>query len=150
MSMSISQQQVTQKFGQEYIDAAKEGLALRDENGDGQTSAIEMYKDISNVYSSVFRGNEEYSQRAQELALAQGEVYAKYAGDDGILDEYEYAEALNSDENNALLEQYWELKDSMEAQNGEEEIIGLSRHDTNNDGQTSVIEMFKDKIDLYS
>lgn len=114
-SIDLSHAKTTKRFGKEYIESAKDALTQWDYNGDGKTSAKEMSESRSNVYANVFKGNDEFSKKAQEIAFAQDEIYAKYAGDDGILDEYEYVEALNSKENNALLEQYWDLKDEWEA-----------------------------------
>lgn len=162
MSFNVSNEQIALRImqnkqwmtetpeGKEWAEGCKEGLAMKDYNGDGQTSAIEMYKDISDTYSFIFEGNDEFSARAQEIALAQGEIYSKYAGDDGILDEYEYNAALQSDENGALLDQYWEMKDAWEAMQGNNEIKGLFRNDINNDKQVGAIEIYQNKVDLYS
>lgn len=162
MSINISQTSIdrnvanTKKWakdtqeGKEYCNGAKDALKQWDYNKDGKTSANEMYQDISKTYASVFRGNDEFSKRAQEIASQQAEIYAKYAGDDGVLDEFEYTAALNSSENNALLDEYWMLKDSMEAMQGENDIKGLSHLDENNDKKTSIIEIFKDKLDIFS
>ena len=125
------------------------GLGYCDYNKDGKTSAIEMYRDIKDTFASVFAGNEKFSAEAEKIALAQGELYAKYAGEDGILDEAEYNACLQSKENSALLEQYWELADAMEAMKGEE-TRGLSRYDVNGDDNVSPIEIYKNKADLYN
>lgn len=134
----------------QYYNEANEALKQWDFNGDGKTSALEMYQDTSKLYSNIFAGNEAFSKRAEELAQQQYEIYNKYAGEDGVLDGREYVQALNSEENSALLEEYWEMKDFMEAAQGEEDIKGLNRHDANNDGNVSVNEYLKDKIDLFN
>ncbi len=149
-NLNISHQQTIQNFGKDYVEGAKGALTQWDYDGDGSTSAVEMYKSMSTTYANVFAGNDEYSEEAQKIALARGELYAKYAGDDGVLDEYEYVEALNSDENNELLDQYWALKNAMEALEGETDIIGLTRYDSNNDGQTTIDEISQSMSALYS
>lgn len=146
----ISQQQTYAKFGKEYVDGAQEGLMLRDSNGDGQVSAIEMYKDTAEGWGSIFEGHEKFSERAEELNIAQGEIYAQYAGSDGVLDKFEFVEALNSDEMDVLLRELWEMKNEKEAMDGETDIRGLARYDMegNNDGQTSAVEIYKSKAEL--
>lgn len=147
--INLSDEETIEKFGQEYIDGAKEALKQWDYDSNGETSAEEMSQSISKTYSNVFKGNEAFSELAQEIAKAQGEIYTKYAGDDGILNEYEYSNALNSDENNLLLDQYWELKDTQEALNGETDIAGLQRHDRNGDGKINPLEVYKNKVEMY-
>lgn len=137
-------------FGQDYVDGAREALKQWDYNEDGATSVDEMAQSISNTYSNVFEGNEPLSELAQQIADSQSEIYTRYAGKDGILDEYEYAEALNSDENNILLDQYWELKDTQDALKGETDLQGLQRYDLNGDGKINPLEVYQKKSELYS
>ncbi len=137
-------------FGQDYVDGAREALKQWDYNKDGATSVDEMAQSISNTYSNVFEGNDALSELAQQIADSQGEIYTRYAGKDGILDEYEYSEALNSDENNVLLDQYWELKDTQEALKGETDLQGLQRYDLNGDGKINPLEVYQKKSELYS
>lgn len=137
-------------FGQDYVDGAREALKQWDYNEDGATSVDEMAQSISNTYSNVFEGNEPLSELAQQIADSQSEIYTRYAGKDGILDEYEYAEALNSDENNILLEQYWELQDTQDALKGETDFPGLERYDLNGDGKINPLEVYQKKSELYS
>lgn len=145
-----SHAQTYAKFGKEYVDDAQEGLMFRDANGDGDVTAIEMYKDLSEGWGSIFEGNKMFSQRAEELNLAQGEIYARYAGEDGKLDKFEFVEALNSDEMDVLIEQLWEMKALVEAENGETDKNTLSHYDVNWNGDVSTIEIYKSKSDLYS
>ena len=152
----ISQQQINANIADAkkrlagHEDGWNEALAQWDYNGDGQTSAIEMYENESSVFASVFEGHPEYAERAEQLALQRGELYLKYAGDDGIMDAYEYAAALGSEEDDVILAEYWEMKNEVEALNGETDIKGLSRYDSdgNRDGQTSAVEIYKSKAEL--
>lgn len=146
----VSQEDVLSKFGQEYIDEARDALKQWDYNKDGATSAEEIAKSISDIDSHVFEGNEPLSELAQQIADSQSEIYTRYAGKDGILDEYEYSEALNSDENNVLLEQYWELQDTQDALKGETDFPGLERYDLNGDGKINPLEVYQKKTELYS
>ncbi len=148
--ISISHEETLEKFGQEYLDEAREALKQWDYNKDGSTSAEEMSKNISTTFSNVFAGNDALSELAQQISDKQGELYTKYAGEDGILDEYEYLEALNSDDNGVLLDQYWELKDTQEALQGETDLKGLQRYDLNGDGKVNPLEVYQKKVDLYS
>ena len=152
----ISQQQINANIADAkkrlagHEDGWNEALAQWDYNGDGQTSAIEMYENESSVFASVFEGHPEYAERAEQLALQRGELCLKYAGDDGIMDAYEYAAALGSEEDDVILAEYWEMKNEVEALNGETDIKGLSRYDSdgNRDGQTSAVEIYKSKAEL--
>lgn len=152
MQMNLSQIITSLKYGSDYIKGAKDSLKQWDFNKDGKTSAIEMYKDTSDLYSNVFDGNDELLQKADGLALKQGEIYDKYAGEDGILDEYEYSEALNSDEYGKTLDEYWE----MNAQNkfGQEYLDSMqsytSGQDIDGDGKTTAEDMYQSRMDLHN
>ena len=124
------------------------GLGYVDKNEDGKTSAIEMYKNWSDTCASIFSGNEAFAARGEEIATQVGELYTRYAGKDGVLDAYEYNAGLQSDEMGVLLEQYWEMKNIVDAQNGEE-VKGLGRYDSNYDGKTTSVDVYKSKSDLY-
>lgn len=154
MSINVSQDTINKNIqnAKKYLTDAdvkecKEGLKNADKNGDGQTSGIEMYKDWSRTCASVFAGNEEFLKRGEEISIAQGELYSRYAGEDGVLDAYEYDAALQSDEMGALIDEYWEMKDAMEASQGKS---GLSRHDNNNDDEVTVSEYMTNKMNLYN
>lgn len=134
---------------QSDIEACEEGLRNADLNGDWYTSGVEMYKNWSDTCALEFAGNEEFLKRGEEIAIEQGELYSRYAGNDGSLDVYEYYAALQSDEMGALIDEYWEMKDSMDAMNGKSEIKGLTRHNGNYDGQVSVSEYIEDKLNLF-
>lgn len=114
-STNLSHAKTIKRFGKEYIEEAKDALPQWDYNGDGKTSAKEMSESMLRLDDAIFGSDSNFLARAKDLSSARSEIYAKYAGDDGILDEYEYAEALNSKENNALLEQYWDLQDEWSA-----------------------------------
>ena len=129
------------------VESCKESLSYGDYNNDGETSAIEMYQSHASTYANVFEGNEELSARAQEIALQQGEIYAAYAGDDGILDEYEYNAALQSEENSALLDQYWELKDYYKSTQGTYD--SFNRYAQDEDGEVSPYEFLQNKLHNY-
>lgn len=127
----------------------KEGLFYADNNQDGKTTGIDMYKEWSETCNSVFQGNDTFIKRGQELATDIGEIYSRYAGDDGVLDAYEYNAALQSDEMDVLLQQYWEMKNITDAQNGEE-VLGLGWYDSNYDENVTATDVYKSKTDLYS
>ncbi len=133
--------------GKEYIDEAGEALKQWDYNEDGHTSALEMYNNSSSIYKSVFAGNETFSKRAEDIAQKQYELYDKYAGEDGVLDAFEYSAALNSDENNELLNEYWEMCDVIEAQEGKN--VDVLKYDRDNDGQTNIVEFIQEKLDNF-
>jgi len=140
------------KYGSDYVEGAKDALEQWDFNKDGKTSSIEMHKELSDSYSNIFKGNDELLQKANGLALKQGEIYDKYAGEDGILDEYEYSEALNSDEYAKTLDEYQE----MQAQNkfGQEYIDSMqsytSGQDIDGDGKTTAEDMYQSRINLHN
>ncbi len=135
-------------MNEQDIADCNEGLSYVDQNGDGKTSAIEMYKNWSNTCNWLFEGNEAFQTRGEELSIQIGEIYARYAGEDGALDAYEYNAALQSDEMGVLLEQYWEMANIVEAK--ENDVRGLGWYDSNNDGKTSAVDVYKSKSDLYS
>ena len=49
-----------------------------------------------------------------------------------------------------LIEQLWEMKALVEAENGETDKNTLSHYDVNWNGDVSTIEIYKSKSDLYS
>lgn len=138
--MSMSKPEV-----QEYNEGCRAFLSSVDKDQNGQATVDEMTENITNMYTSLFSDNEALSGKAQELAAAESELYARYAGEDGVLDEFEYSACLQSQEHRALSEQYWELRDANDAQNGDE-VRGLGRHDSNNDGNATSGEMLKDDL----
>ncbi len=77
------------------------------------TSAFEIYESYSTTYENNFKGNLIFTKAAENLAQTNINSANKYIDNNEILDEYEYAEFFTSD-NNALLEQYWEMKDLTE------------------------------------
>ena len=145
-------EQYRNNMDEQTVEECNVGLFYADQNGngDGQVSGIEMYKSWSETCAFVFEGHEAYAARGEEIAIAQGELYSRYAGEDGVLDAYEYNAALQSDEMGVLIAEYWEMKNEVEALNGETDIKGLSRYDSdgNRDGQTSAVEIYKSKAEL--
>ena len=140
-------------MSQQDVNECKIGLNGADANGDGKTSGIEMYKNWSETCENVFAGNDAFLKRGEEIAIAQGEIYSMYAGEDGVLDEYEYNAALQSEEMNVLIDEYWDMKNEMEAMNGEKEINGLDSYDIfsgNHDGNISANEIANQKSELYA
>lgn len=138
-----------QNMTKKDVEECNIGLSFADYNNDGQTSGIEMYKDWSKTCSNVFEGNSAFQERGEEISIQIGEIYSRYAGDDGVLDAYEYNAALQSDEMSTLLKEYWDMMDIMDAQNGKE-VLGLGWYDSNNDGNVSSVEVYKEKSELYS
>lgn len=138
-----------QNMTEEDVKDCSIGLSYADKNNDGETSGVEMYKSWSKTCSNVFEGNDAFLERGEEISVQIGEIYSRYAGEDGVLDEYEYNAALQSDEMNTLLSEYWDMKNTMDAQNGEE-VLGLGWYDSNNDGNVSSIDVYKEKTELYS
>ncbi len=126
----------------------KQGLKYADVNGDGKTTGVEMYINWSDTCASIFKGNEAFLKRGEEIAIAQGELYSRYAGKDGKLNAYEYEAALQSDEMGALIDEYWEMQDAMEAQKYNT-ASGLSRYDNNRDNKITVFEYIKNKLNLF-
>lgn len=135
--------------GAKAKEQCKKGLFYSDNNQDGKTTGIDMYKDWSETCKFVFQGNDTFLKKGEEIATDIGEIYSRYAGDDGVLDEYEYDAALQSDEMGILLEQYWEMKNITEAQNGEE-VVGLVWYDANYDEKVTATDVYKSKSNLYS
>lgn len=148
-SINENIQNMKRSMSEQDIEDCNIGLSNSDQNGDGYTSGIEIYKSFSKICSNLFSENEELQAHGEELSLQIGEIYSRYAGEDGMLDAYEYNAALQSDEMSVLLNEYWEMKDFAEASKGEN-AIGLLHHDINNDDKTSAVEIYQDKIDLYS
>lgn len=138
-----------QNMTKQDLEDANIGLSSVDKNNDGKTSGIEMYKSWSATCSRIFEGNSIFQQRGEEISVQIGEIYSRYAGNDGYLDEYEYNAALQSEEMGTLLQEYWEMKDIVEAQNGED-VLGLGWYDSNCDGDVSSVEVYKVKSELYS
>jgi hypothetical protein len=140
-------------MSQQDVNECKIGLNGADANGDGKASGVEMYKSWSETCKDVFAGNDAFLKRGEEIAIAQGEIYSMYAGEDGVLDEYEYNAALQSEEMGVLVDEYWDMKNEMEAMNGEKEINGLDSYDIffgNNDGKVSSSEIANQKSELYA
>ena len=131
--------------GQQIKEDCRVGLSYKDADGDGKVTVEEFSQYDNDLMDSIFSGNDEYAAKAKEIATAQNELYARYAGEDGILDEAEYNACLQSKENGALLEQYWELRDANDAQNGDN-VVGLGRHDNNRDGNVTSGEMLQDDL----
>ncbi len=136
-----------------------EALKQWDYNGDGKTSAKELYKNNLELDSFLFSGNKEYEKKAKELSLEQYKLYSKFQGKDGALSAEEYWAALQSQENGELLEQWHALKDvaeteqmlksSKEGKALKKEIKNsLKKRDENGDGKTSVNELYNDMIEL--
>ena len=100
------------------VEACKEGLKNADKNGDGRTSGVEMYKNWSDTCASVFAGNEEFLRRGEEIAIAQGELYLRYAGNDGILSQEEYIQALRSETFGTSMEEYTAIKQHLKSAMG--------------------------------
>lgn len=138
-----------QNMTKQEVEDCNIGLSSVDKNNDGKTSGIEMYKKWSETCSSIFEGNSIFQQRGEEISVQIGELYSRYAGNDGYLDEYEYNAALQSDEMGVLLQEYWEMCDIVDAQNGED-VFGLGWYDSNCDGDVSSVEVYKKKTELYS
>ncbi len=131
------------------VEECNIGLGYADSNRDGSTTGIDMYKEWSSTCEFVFEGNEEFAARGEEISMEIGEIYSRYAGSDGKLDAYEYNAALQSDEMGVLIDEYWEMKNTIEAQNGED-VPGLNRYDSDNDGDVSTIELFKERSEINS
>ena len=136
----------------EDIDVCNEALSFIDKDGNG-TSGAEMAQSWKETCNSVFAGNDAFLKRGEELSEKQGEIYAMYAGDDGVLDAYEYDAALQSDEMGVLIDEYWAMKNEMEAMNGEEDIVGLASYDSvsgDNDGKVSAEEITEAKTNMFA
>ena len=124
----------------------------KDKDGDGNVTGKDLYQSWSNTCKNVFAGNDAFLKRGEELSAKQGEIYSMYAGEDGVLDEYEYNAALQSDEMGVLIDEYWAMKNEMEAMNGETEILGLPSYDTegNRDGKVSASEITESKTNMFA
>ena len=156
----ISQNTINQniQIQKQYMtDEMKEdclfGLNNADFNGDGVTTGDEMEQSWLNVCAYEFEGNEAFLKRGEELAAKQGEIYSMYAGDDGVLDVYEYNAALQSEEMGVFIDEYNSMRIEMDAMNGEEEISGLANFDRwggNEDGKVSASEITDSKLNTYS
>lgn len=106
--------------GQEYKNGCTEGLKMRDADGDGKTTSQEMGLDNHHLTGVIFKDADTTTRiQATLLTDQQNSIFDKYAGDDGVLDEYEYAAAINSDEYGAILEKYNKLQESV---NGDFEV----------------------------
>ena len=138
----------TTECGAKAKEQCEQGLFYADNNGDGKTTGIDMYKKWSETCNFAFQGNDAFLEKGEEIATSIGELYSRYAGEDGVLDAYEYDAALQSDEMGVLIEQYWEMNNIVRAEKGED--IALNWYDSNNDGDTSSVEVYKSKSDLYS
>ena len=101
--------------GQEYKNACIQGLQMRDSNNDGVTTSKEMSTNFNKLTQSIFK-NASFSSKFQASALSvkAGSIFEAYAGDDGVLDEYEYSAAINSDEYNEMITKYNELQDELD------------------------------------
>jgi len=114
-----------------YYDGAREALQRTDKlgNGDGKVTAQEYGQNSILLNNSIFQNNADLNTQANKIAAMQQDIMAKYAGEDGILDEYEYVEGLNSKEYSKTLEEWHALKNQMEAENkfGKEYIAGADQ-----------------------
>ncbi|MBQ3642908.1 hypothetical protein II906_13435, partial [bacterium] len=149
------------KEGKGLREECTEALKQWDYNGDGATSALELYKNTTSIHDSIFPANSEYAKKAEDIAQKQFELYSKFQGNDGVLSAEEYWAALQSDENNELLEEYWALSDNYETEqwmdstaSGKEEKTNceeaLKQWDYDGDGKTSVDEINKNTVDIYN
>ena len=112
--------------GAQFKQECQKGLQSRDFDGDGKTSAKEMGADFNRSTATIFKNaNRGYQAVASALSQRAGSIFSQYAGGDGILDEYEYSAALNSDEYDAMITKYNELQNSVSGEYEVEDDIGL-------------------------
>lgn len=138
-------------FGNDYLKGCGEAAKRWDTNGDGKTTVDEISQNLSIFF--------EYS----DLNEKASSVFQKYAKKDGNneISAQEYAEALNSDEYNKILDE-WKVREYQQRKKagGQKPTFGLSQsealmqdnkymeevhevqisRDTDGDGEVSVDE----------
>lgn len=97
-------------YSKEYLNGIKNDVFTRmDKNGnsDGKITVNEAYKDldIGSLLSGLKKGSSEYN-RLNGLTSNISQVLAKYAGSDGEFSSKEWADFLNGNEWNAVLDAY--------------------------------------------
>lgn len=97
-------------YSKEYLSSIKNDVFTKmDKNGnsDGKITVNEAYKDlnIGSLLSGLKKGSSEYN-RLNGLTSNISQVLAKYAGADGEFSSKEWADFLNGNEWNAVLDAY--------------------------------------------
>ena len=115
------------RFGKSYIDECSEALKRYDKNGDGSVTLDEFFS------QSIF-GSEKFDKKAKD-------IMTQYAGSEGKVSAEVYAEWLNSNEYQQVLDDYHSSKEFSEIEMGWVDNAHIQ------DGQTTKGEV---KVDLLN
>lgn len=141
------------QYDKEYLQGCADSSKRDDKaygNGDGKLSAEEFQASFMSTNASVFANNDNYKAYADDLVNANSELFKTYAGEDGILDDNEKANMLNSKEYDTFINQWRNLSDAMEQDNEDAGFYldNLDKHG-NGDGVATTEEFLEYQMQLY-